>query len=105
MNLKTTLVAKCLDKRLLFFGFEVLDVLFIFLTLSVLNLLFGQTSLKLIFVWLPTALLSIILYFGKKGKPDRYLIHWMRFQMKPGTYKAFPDSTHWVRPPTLRGKK
>ncbi len=105
MSLKTTSVAKCLDKRLLLMGFEVLDVLMIFLTLSVLNFIFGQTSLKILFVWLPTATLAVVLYFGKKGKPDRYLIHWLRFQMKPGTYKAFPDSLNWVRPPTLRGKK
>lgn len=104
MGLKTTPVAKCLDKRLLIFGFEVMDVLAIFLTLSVLNFLFGQTSLKIFFVWIPTATLAAILHFGKKGKPDNYLVHWLRFQMKPGTYKAFPDATQWGLPPSLRGK-
>lgn len=110
MNLKTTSVAKCLDKRLLLFGFEVFDVLGIFLTLSVLNFVFGQTSFKIVFVWVPTALLAAVLHFGKKGKPDGFLIHWLRFQLKPGTFKAFPDASHWVSPPSiqtseLRGKR
>ncbi len=105
MSLKTTSVAKCLDKRLLLLGFEVLDVLAIFLTLSILNFIFGQTSLKIMTVWIPTAFLAAVLYFGKKGKPDRHLIHWLRFQMKPGTYKAFPDASTWAKPPTFRGKK
>lgn len=103
MGLKSTSVAKCLDKRLLLFGFEVMDVLAIFLTLSTLNLIFGQTSFKIALVWLPTLILAAILHFGKKGKPDNYLVHWLRFQMKPGTYKAFPEATYWNKPPFLRG--
>ncbi len=104
MGLKTTSVAKCLDKRLLLMGFEVMDVLIIFLTLSVLNFIFSQTHFKVLFIWIPTGSLAAVLYFGKKGRPDRYLIHWLRFQLKPGTYKAFPDSSQWVSPPILRGK-
>ncbi|MBI2712751.1 MAG: hypothetical protein HYX41_07865 [Bdellovibrio sp.] len=67
MGLKSTSVAKCLDKRLLLFGFEVMDVLAIFLTLSTLNLIFGQTSFKIALVWLPTLILAAILHFGKRG--------------------------------------
>ena len=102
MVLKTTPVAQCLDKKLLLFGFEVPDVLAIFLTLSLLNFIFGQMPLKAIFVWLPTAVLALVLRLGKKGKPDNYLVHWLRFQTTPGTYRAFPDATQWMRPPTLK---
>jgi hypothetical protein len=102
MELKTTAVSKCLDKRLLLFGFEVFDVLAIFLTLSILNLVFGQTPFKVFFVWLPTLFLALVLRYGKKGKPDKYLIHWLRFQIKPGTYRAFPDVSIWARPPRIR---
>lgn len=105
MGLKTNSVAKCLDKRLLFFGFEVFDVLSIFLTLSILNFIFGNTSLKFFLVWLPTLVLALILHFGKKGKPDQFLLHWLRYQIKPGVYRAFPESSRWVAPPTLRGRK
>lgn len=101
MGLKTTSVAKCLDKKLLIFGFEVPDVLAIFLSLSVLNFIFGQTPLKIVFVWLPTLALTLVLKYGKKGKPDNYLVHWLKFQMKPGTYRAFPEPSHWALPPHI----
>lgn len=102
MGLKTTPVAKCLDKKLLLFGFEVVDVLAIFLTLSILNFTFGQLPLKALFVWLPSAALALILRLGKKGKPDNYLVHWLRFQATPGTYRAFPEASQWSRPPRLK---
>jgi hypothetical protein len=101
INLRATPVAKCLDKKLLLFGFEVPDVLAIFLTLSVLNFVFGQTPLKFVFVWLPSLALAAVLRFGKKGKPDGYLVHWLRYQVKPGTYQAFPDPTRWIVPPKV----
>src|SRR5690242_2874483 len=99
MGLRTTQVAKCLDKKLLLFGFEVPDVLAVFLTLSILNFVFGSTSLKIVFVWLPTTALALVLKYGKKGKPDGYLVHWLKFQMKPGTYRAFPEAANWISPP------
>jgi len=105
MGLRTTSVAKCLEKKLLLFGFEVPDLLAIFLVLSVLNFIFGQTPLKIFFVWLPTIALAVALRLGKKGKPDNYLIHWMRFQTKPGTYRAFPEASKWDQPPRKNARK
>ena len=102
MGITTTPVAKCLDKKLLIFGYEVPDVLAIFFTLSVLNFIFGQMPFKFLFIWLPTVALAFILRLGKRGKPDNFLIHWLRFQTKPGTYLAFPNATRWVRPPKLK---
>ena len=102
MGLRTTPVAKCLDKKLLLFGFEVPDVLAIFFMLSILNFICGQMPYKIIFVWLPTAALALVLRLGKKGKPDSYLVHWLRFQITPGTYCAFSDATEWARPPRLK---
>ena len=99
MNLKTVPVSQCLDKRLLVFGFEIVDVFAIVFTLSVLNFVFGQTGFKFALVWLPTLILATILRLGKKGKPDNYLIHWIRFQIKPGTYAAFDEPTRWAFPP------
>ncbi len=101
MELRTTSVSKCLDKKLIIFGFEVPDILAIFLSLSILNFLFGQTNLKLFLVWLPVLILALALYFGKKGKPDNFLIHWLRFQIKPGIFSAFPVPTPWREPPSL----
>jgi hypothetical protein len=101
MSLRTAPVSKCLEKKLTLAGFEVPDVLAIFLTLSVLNFVFGQTNLKVVFVWLPTLALAAVLRFGKKGKPDNYLLHWLRFQVKPGTYSAFAEPSKIVPPPRI----
>ncbi len=90
MSLKTSSVSKCLDKKMMILGFEVYDVLAIFMTLSILNFIFGSSSLKILFVWLPSLALAAVLRFGKRGKPDKYLVHLIRFQIKPGILSAFP---------------
>jgi hypothetical protein len=102
--MRTASVSKCLDKKLVMFGFEVFDILTIFLTLSILNFIFGQSSLKLLFVWLPTILVGVVLRYGKRGKPDKYLVHWLRYQVKPGIYSAFPEPTIVLPPPQLHGR-
>ena len=86
-------VSQCLDRKLRFMGFEVGDVLAVFLTLSVLNLLFGQSSFKVALVWGPTVMLALILKYGKRGKPEKFIIHWLRYQVSPGVYEAFPEPT------------
>ena len=90
MDLKSTPLSKCLDKKLKIFGYEIPDLLAIFLLLSILNFVFGQSFIA---VWLPSSILAVILRYGKKGKPDNYLIHWIKFQVSPGIFSAFPKST------------
>jgi hypothetical protein len=75
-------------------GFEIPDLLVIFLTISILNFLFGSTSLKLFLVWLPSIALALLIRLTKRGKPDNYLIHWLRFQIKPGIISAFVEPNH-----------
>ncbi len=105
MELKVTEVSRCLDKKMMIMGFEVPDLLFIFLTMSILNFLFGTTNLKLLFVWLPSAAIALTIKFTKRGKPDNYLIHWLRFQIKPGVLMAFHDPTNQTPAPTLLQRK
>jgi hypothetical protein len=102
MEIRTTPVSKCLDKKMIVFGFEVPDLLAIFLTLSILNFLFGTTSFKLVLVWLPSIALALVLKYSKRGKPDNYLVHWLRFQLRPGHLSAFKDATDWALPPRLK---
>ena len=99
--MRTTPVSKCLDKRLLLFGFEVFDLLAVFLVLSILNFIFGSATMKLLFVWLPTLSLAALLRFGKKGKPDKFLIHWVRFQIRPGYHSAFKEPSVIEASPSL----
>ncbi len=89
MELKTNPVSKCLDKKMMIMGFEIPDLLVIFLTMSILNFLFGSTSLKFYLVWVPSIALAAVVRLSKRGKPDNYLIHWLRFQIKTGILSAF----------------
>ena len=104
MIFRTVPVSRCLDKKLKMFGLEVADLFLILMTLSVLNLVFGQSGMTLLLVWCPSICLAVVLYFGKRGKPDNYLIHWLRFQLSPGTYSAFDEPTGWTSPPRLKKK-
>lgn len=104
MSLKVTEVSRCLDKKMTIMGFEIPDLLMIFLTVSILNFLFGSSSIKWLLVWLPSLTLALLLRYAKRGKPDNYLIHWIRFQGKPHIIKAFAEPTDWTKPPKLNAK-
>ena len=91
MALRPIPVHKCLDKRLLIFGFEIADLFVIALVLSVLSTLFGNSSAKLILVWLPTLSVATVLRLAKRGKPDNFLLHWFRFHSRPSQLSAFDD--------------
>ena len=88
MSLLTSKVPRALETKTKLFGFELADVLIIFIFLSVTNLIFGGTSLKFPIVWSGTALLAGALYFLKKGRPDNYLQHLGEFYSSPGIYSA-----------------
>ena len=106
MGLNTTPVAKCLDKKLIIFGYEIPDLLFIFLTLSILNFIFGNSSHQLLLVWCPSLLLAGTLRFGKIGKPENYLIHLVRSKLNPNFYEAFSEPTENPFPqPHFKGRQ
>jgi len=102
VEIKTSAVSKCLDKKMVVLGFEVPDLLAIFLTLSILNFMFGTTSMKLVLVWFPSIALALTLKLSKRGKPDNFLVHWLRFQIRPGVHSAFLEPSEWEHPPRLR---
>lgn len=101
LGLRTVSVNQCLDKKLLIFGYEIPEILAIFFLLSVLNFVF-PTGFKLIFVWVPTLTVAIVLRMGKRGKPDNYLVHLVRHKIQPPLLSAFSDATDFVSPPRLR---
>ena len=100
MNLKTTPVNQCLDKCLLIFGYEIPELLAVFFLLALLNFVFGQTNLKLFLVWLPVVVLAIVLRVTKRGKPDNYLVHLVRYKLQPPLLSAFSESETFKTPPT-----
>jgi hypothetical protein len=89
MSLRAIPVHRCLDKRLLIFGFEVTDLFIIALILSLLSTVLGRFSGKIFLIWFPTILVAAILRLSKRGKPENFLLHWIRFQVGPASFSAF----------------
>ena len=74
-GLLTSSVPRSLDSKNKLFGFELPDLLFIFMNLAVTNLIFGSSTYRYSLVWGSTAIIALSLYFLKKGKPDNYIQH------------------------------
>jgi hypothetical protein len=85
-------VPRSLEKKVRLFGFELADLLIIFLYLALSNLIFGQTKLKPLLVWGGTVGIAGVLYFVKRGKPDGYLQHYGEFMTSPSVLSpSTPD--------------
>jgi hypothetical protein len=105
MSLRSEPTSQSLEKKLLIAGFEVPDVLAIFILLSILNFTFRQTHYKFFFVWLPVIIVATVLRLGKRGKPDNYLVHLLKFKISPKYLSAFQDPQISVSPPKTKGFK
>jgi hypothetical protein len=90
-------VPRALESRTKIFGFELSDLLVIFLYLSISNLLVGQTKLKLPVVWLGTLLIAGVLYFFKRNRPEGYLQHLGEFIRRPKTFSAACPDPEYVK--------
>jgi hypothetical protein len=88
MSLLTSKVPRALEAKTRLFGFELGDLLMIFLYLALSNLIFGNTRLKFPLVWLGTGAIAGILYFVKRNQPDEFLQHWGEFHRSPGILSA-----------------
>ncbi len=78
-ELVSSKVPRALETKTKIAGFELADVLIIFLYLAASNFIFGTTALKPVMVWCATGLLAGGLYFLKRGKPDDFLRHTLQF--------------------------
>jgi hypothetical protein len=88
MSLLVSKVPRALETKTRLFGFELGDLLFVFLYLAISNLIFGQTRLKLPMVWIGTLSLAGSLYFVKRGKPENYIQHAGEHFWSPGVLSA-----------------
>ena len=75
MALKTSQVYRCLEKKMLIFGFEIVDLFAIFSFLAFLNLVMQGVPYKFCVTWGPAMALAIFLRLGKAGKPENHLLH------------------------------
>jgi hypothetical protein len=88
-------VPRALETKTRLFGFELSDLILIFLYLSVSNLLLGQTRLKFPVVWIGTVVIAGILFFIKRNRPEGFLQHWGEHMRAPQTYTAGPPDLHF----------
>ncbi len=87
-SLFTSVVYRNLDSKIKIVGLEALDLIVILLIASVMNLIFGQTPLALYFVFLLPTFLGALLYFGKRNKPDNFLVHFLKYYLEEGLIEA-----------------
>jgi hypothetical protein len=105
MALNQSEVYRCLEKKTLIFGFEVVDLFLAFGLLTILNLAYAGVRYKFLWTWGPAALLSLTLRIGKAGKPENYLVHWVRYQVSPGLFSAFPLARFKNSPSVLKERE
>ena len=74
-NLKTSVVHRNLEKKPKLLGMEMQDLIFVALLASIFNLIFGKTILGPYLTFGVPTVLSVILFFSKRDKPDNYLVH------------------------------
>lgn len=89
-GLNASTVYKCLERKTLVLGFEIIDLFLLSFLLCLLNVLFSSSAYKLFYTFGPTLGVGMFLRLMKQGQADGYLIHWLRYHLAPGIYRAFP---------------
>lgn len=87
-GLLTSRVPRALEMKSKLFGYELPDLLLIFMNLAVTNLVFGASSFRYLLVWGTTLSLALFLFFVKRGRPDNYLQHLVEHYVKPIYFAA-----------------
>lgn len=82
--LKASTVHRKLDAKFKIGGMEATDLLAVLLVAAVMNLFFGRFSFGPIFIFGLPSILFCTLYFGKRGKPEGYLPHALKYYLSPG---------------------
>ena len=87
-SLLISTVPRALDTKSKILGLELTDVLLLLLNLSIQNLIFGSTSLKVPMVFGTSLIMAGLLFFVKRGKPDLYLQQLLQHLMSPAVLSA-----------------
>lgn len=87
-GLLTSTVPRTLETKNKILGLELSDVLLLILNLSVQNLVFGSTSLKIPMVFGTSIGLGLLLFFFKRGKPENFLQHFTEHLVSPTVRSA-----------------
>jgi len=94
MDLDTSQVHRDLDAKFKIGGLEAFDLLMALIFGAVMNLFFGGTPFEVpLAVGGPIAII-LVMYLGKKGKPENYMAHLLKFYMEPGFFSAGEPPSH-----------
>lgn len=88
MELKSSSVHRHLEVKWKIGPFEGLDLLIILIIASSMNLIFGNSRIGFYMVFVLPSILAIILYLGKRGKPEGYLFHLLKYLTSKGHFLA-----------------
>lgn len=88
-SLLVTQVPRSLETKNKILGLDLVDVLFLLINLSVQNLIFGSTFLKIPMVFGTSLVLGFTLFFVKRGKPENYLQHALEYLVLPRVLYAY----------------
>ena len=94
MELQTSTVHRNLDQKLKILGFELFDLLSLLIFAAIMNLFFGRTSLSFWAVFILPGCLASVIYYGKKGRPEKHLVHYVRYQLLPGAFASGNGGAH-----------
>lgn len=87
-ELKSSKVYRKLDAKFKVGGVEAADLLGVLILAAVLNLGLGRVPYGAVLIFGIPLLIFITLYFGKRGNPDGYLLHALKFYLSPGEVRA-----------------
>lgn len=87
-ELQRSKVHRNLDARFKIGNLEALDILAALIFGAVMNIFFGGTFLEIPIVIVGPILIIVILYFGKRGKPEKFMVHLTRFYLQPGFFPS-----------------
>lgn len=93
MSLNTSTVQRNLDAKLKIGNIEAFDLLIALICGAVMNLFFGGTALEIPLVIGVPLLIVATFYFGKRGKPEKYLPHFLRYHLEPAFFSAGKEPT------------
>lgn len=86
--LKTSQVYRRLDAKFKIGGVDAADLMVVLLVAALMNLFFGRMSIGPIFIFGIPGALFLTLYFGKRGKPEGFLLHVIRYFTSSGELQA-----------------
>ena len=88
MKINTSTVQRNLDAKLKIGNIEAFDLLIALICGAMMNLFFSDTALEIPLVIGVPVLILATCYFGKRGKPEKFLPHLFRFYLETGFFAA-----------------